>query len=511
MHPAHRVASNTGILYIRMAITVFISLYTTRLILVALGVVDFGIFNVVAGAITMLTFLNSGMASATQRFMSYSQGAGNPDKVKTIFNVSVVLHISIAIVILVLLEAVGFFLFKSVLVIPEDRISVAKMIYQFMIVSTLFSIISVPYDAVLNARENMLVFAIFGIVEAILKLAIAIYITYASSDKLMLYGLLMAILSIVLLIMSRIYCQRKYEECHIDLRNHFSKPIFNEMTKFAGWSFLGSSSSIVTNYGQSVVINMFFGTVVNAAQGIATQVNGQLWVFAWNMLKAINPVIHKSEGEGNRKKMLLISMTGSKMSFYLSILLIIPVFIEMPYIFKFWLKEVPDYAIVFCKLLLIRTVIEQLTITMGNSIAAVGKIKSFQINSSILNILPLIVAYVLFKFNFPAHTLYIVFIGYAILNGILTLYYAKKICDLSVLLYLKNVIFPSLLTGVLIVVLSLIPFFLLQEGFLRFILVGAISSISFFVLVWLIGLSLVEKEQIMNLLNTIVRKMKMKP
>jgi O-antigen/teichoic acid export membrane protein len=511
METAHRVASNTGILYARMAITVFISLYTTRLILAALGVVDFGIFNVVAGAIAMLTFLNSAMASATQRFMSYSQGAGDHDKVKTIFNVSVVLHISIAIVILVLLEAVGFFLFKSVLVIPEDRISVAKMIYQFMIVSTFFTIISVPYDAALNARENMFIFAIFGIVEAILKLAIALYITYANLDKLLLYGLLMAALSILLLITRRIYCRRMYMECHIDLRNHFSKPVFYEMTKFAGWTFLGSSSSIVANYGTGIVINMFFGTIVNAAQGVAGQVSGQLGVFATNMLKAINPVIDKSEGAGNRQKMLSISMTGSKMSFYLSILFIIPVFIEMPYIFNFWLKEVPDYAIVFCKLLLIRNVIEQLYITMGNCIGAVGKIRTFQISISILNLFPLIVSYILFKLNFPPYTLYIVFIGYAVCGGILTLYFTKKICNLSILLYLKDVILPSLLTGVLIVAFSLIPYLLLPEGFLRFILVGATCTISFFVLVWFIGLSFEEKENISHILKTMVSKMKIKP
>lgn len=501
METAHRVASNTGILYIRMAITVFISLYTTRLILAALGVLDFGIFNVVAGSIAMLTFLNSAMASATQRFMSYSQGAGDHDKVKTIFNVSVVLHISIAVIILVLLEAVGFFLFKSVLVIPEDRISVAKMIYQFMIVSTIFTIISVPYDAALNARENMLVFAIFGIVEAILKLAIALYITYASSDKLVLFGLLMAILSIVLLIIRRVYCQKMYEECHVDLRNHFSKPIFSEMTKFAGWSFLGSSSSIVTNYGQSIVINMFFGTVVNAAQGVASQVNGQLGVFAMNMLKAVNPVIDKSEGAGDRQKMLSISMTGSKMSFYLSILFMIPVFVEMPYIFNFWLKEIPDYAIIFCRLALIRSVIEQLYITMGNSIGAVGKIRSYQISNSILNLLPLIVSYILFKFNFPPYTLYIVFIGYSVCVGILTLYFTKKVCNLSIILYLREVILPSLLTGIIIIGFTLIPYFLLEEGFVKFIVIASTSTISFFIFVWFIGFSNEEQAKVLQILK----------
>ena len=471
MQSSQRVAINTGFLYARMAITVFISLYSTRLVLAALGVVDFGIFNLVAGAITMLTFLNSAMASATQRFMSFSQGEGNHEKVKKIFNVSVVLHICIAIIIFLLLEVVGYFLFKNILVIPVARITVAKLIYQFMIVSTLFTIISVPYEAVLNARENMFVFAILGIVEAVLRLAIAFYITYAYFDKLFMFGLLTVVISFILLLIKGIYCNKMYFECQIDIRNHFSKPIFNEMTKFAGWTFLGSSSSIIANYGQGIVINMFFGTIVNAAQGVAGQVSGQLGAFAMNMLKAINPVIDKSEGSGNRQKMLSVSMTGTKISFYLSILFIIPVYIEMPYILNLWLKVVPDYAIIFCRLLLIKNVIEQFYVTMGNTIAAVGKIRSYQINNSILNLFPLIVAFVLFKINFPVYTLYLVFIGYAICDGILTLYFTKEVCGLSISLYLKEVIFPSLLISILVVGFSSIPFFMLHEGFLRLILV----------------------------------------
>ena len=508
MDTAHRVAKNTGFLYARMVITVFISLYATRLILAALGVVDFGIFNVVAGAIAMLTFLNSAMASATQRFMSFSQGTGDHEKVKTIFNVSVVLHICIAIIILLILEVIGYFLFNSILIIPADRLYVAKLIYQFMIISTLFTIISVPYDAALNARENMFIFAVFGIIEALLKLAIAFYITYADFDKLMLYGLLMASTSVLLLIIRIVYCRKMYVECHVDLRNNFSRPVFSEMTKFAGWTFLGSSSSIVTNYGQGIVVNMFFGTVVNAAQGVASQVNGQLGAFAMNMLKAINPVIDKSEGGGERQKMLSVSMTGSKMSFYLSVLFIIPVFIEMPYIFSFWLKEVPEYAIIFCRLALIRSVLEQLYITMGNSIGAVGKIRGYQISNSILNLVPLIVTYVLFKMSYPPYTMYVVFIGYTIFGGFITLYFNKVLCDLSIKTYLKEVILPSLQTGILIVVITLIPYFLIHEGFIRFVLISFTSTISFFFFVWVIGLSHDEKEKVHQILNLLFNKIK---
>jgi Na+-driven multidrug efflux pump len=189
---ANRVVKNTGILYARMAITVFISLYATRLILNALGTTDFGIFNVVAGAIAMLTFLNSAMAGATQRFISYAEGAGDTEKVKTIFNVSIVLHLGIALLVGLVLEVGGYFLFDGLLKIPMDRLATAQLIYQFMIVSTVLTIISVPYDAIINAHENMLIFAILGVVEALFKLSIALYITYNGSDKLVMYGLLTA-------------------------------------------------------------------------------------------------------------------------------------------------------------------------------------------------------------------------------------------------------------------------------------------------------------------------------
>ena len=510
MHSAKRVAVNTGFLYARMAITVFISLYATRLILNALGAGDFGLFNVVGGAIAMLTFLNTAMAGATQRFMSFAQGEGNFNKQKHIFNVSIVLHFIIAALVVILLEVAGYFLFNGILKIPSDRIEVAKLIFQFMLVSTFFTIISVPYDAVINAHENMFLVAVLGIIEAILKLSIAIYVTHTSFDKLITYGVLMASLSIFLLIIRRIYCHKKYEEVVINIRAYFSKPLFREMTGFAGWSFLGSASSMISNYGQGIVVNMFFGTIVNAAQGVAGQVSGQLGAFAGTMLKALNPIIDKSEGAGNRDKMLRTSMTGSKIAFFLLIFFYIPIFIEMPFIFKIWLRTVPDYAILFCRLLLIRNLIEQLYVTLANSIAAVGNIRSFQINASILNFFPLIVVYVFFKYNYPPYSLYLIFIGYSICNGFLILYFTNRICNLPISVYLKHVLFPCFTTFTLVMILSTVPLIILPVGIIRFFVILTISSSSFLISVWFIGLSRVERTIIEMIIKPIVEKVRFK-
>jgi len=493
MQTANRVAKNTMLLYARMVITLGISLYATRLVLLALGAGDFGVFNVVGGAIAMLTFLNAAMASSSQRFMSYAQGEGNVNKQKNIFNVSVLLHFFIAIAVVLLLEAAGYILFNGVLKIAPERMEAAQLIFQFLIVSTFFTIISVPYDAVINAHENMLFVAILGILESILKLAIAFFITYTAFDKLASYGFLMASLAVLLLVIRRIYCHWKYEEVAIDFRKYFDKPLFKEMTRFAGWSFLGSSSSIVSNYGQGILLNMFFGTVVNAAQGIAAQVSGQLGVFANIMLKALNPVIAKSEGAGNRRLMLKASILGSKVSFFMLLFFYIPVLLEMPLIFKFWLQQVPEFTIVFCRLLLIRNLIEQLFLTLSSSIAAVGNIKTYQIVSSLLNFLPLVVSYVLFSYAYEPYYLYLVFILYAIMKAGVILFFAKRHCGLLMIPFISNTVLRSYVVMGGIMLFSALPMVCMQDGFVRLLCVTGINMCAFACFVWLIGLNKEER------------------
>ncbi|MDK2977680.1 MAG: hypothetical protein PWP52_394 [Bacteroidales bacterium] len=488
-HPAKRVAINTGFLYAQMAITVFMSLYVTRLVLAALGVSDFGIFNVVSGAISLLTFLSSAMASATMRFMSYAEGEGNVKKQKNIFNVSIVLHLLIGVIVVFVIEGTGYFLFHGILKIPPERIGSAKLIYHFMVMSTFFSIITVPYDAVINAHENMLLVAIIRIVQVVMNLGIALYITHITTDRLIVYGLFMALVPVVLMGIKQLYCHARYQEVTLHIKRYYSKPLFREMTSFAGWSFLGSSTSLIANYGQGIVLNMFFGTIVNAAQGIANQVSGQLGAFAGTMLKALNPVIAKSEGAGNRQLMLKASMMGSKLSFFLMMFFFVPVLIETPFIFKLWLEKVPEYAVVFTRLLLIRMLIEQLFVTMVAAISAVGNIRTFQIVSSILNLFPLGITYFLFALHYSPVAMYFVFILYSLLNAVIILYFASSTCELSIPIYLKTVVFPCLISFVLVGMLSIIPIFILSEGLLRLFLVIGISFVSFVFVSWFVGLT----------------------
>ncbi len=499
---AQRVAKNTGILYARMAITVFISLYSTRLVLIALGASDFGLFNLVGGAIAMLTFLNNAMADSTVRFMAHAEGEKDLTKKIKIFNISIIIHFFIAIIVVILLEVGFLILFNGVFNIPESRTYAAKYIYQFLVVSTFISILTVPFSAVILARENMFLVAILGIFEAIIKLLIALFLINYQGDKLIFYGLLMTCLSILLLFIKQFYCYKKYEEASINIRTNFDNKILNEMTSFAGWSLLGASSSMFATYGQGIVLNSFFGTIVNAAQAVALQISGQLSALSNTMLKALNPTIFKSSGAGNNNYMLEAALTGSKFSFYLLLLFYVPAFIELPIILKLWLENVPEYAIIFCRLFLLRNLIDQLHISIGTSLMAVGDIKKFQIYTSILNIIPLIVSFILFLFKLPAPTLYIVYLVNSAIMLYFVINFAKKICSLSINDYMKNVFYPSIISLTLGMLISAAPYFLMNESLMRFTITALISFIVNIVVIWNLGINNDERNNILSLLKS---------
>jgi Na+-driven multidrug efflux pump len=450
------------------------------------------------------------MAAATQRFMSYAEGAGDQEIQRQIFNVSIVLHIIIAVCVVILLELVGHLLFKAVFKIPPERISSAKCVFQFMVVSTFFTIISVPYDAVINAHENMTLYAVMGVIEALLKLFIGFVVLWHLGDNLLIYGLLMALLSLLLLTVRVIYCHSRYSECEINLRLFFSYKVFKELGNFAAWSFLGSATSILANYGQGILMNSFFGPIVNAAQSIATQVSGQLGAFASTMQKALNPVIDKSEGAGNRSLMLKTSLMGSKVTFFLLILLFIPALVEMPFLFKCWLKDVPTYAVIFCRLLLIRNLMEQLFVNLSLSISAVGNIKKYQVFTSLLNVLPLSLTYLLFYLHFPPYVIYLIFIAYAILNDILLVYFAKKLCGLDVRDYLLNVGLRCLISFLLITAFSYLPILFMEPTFKRVSLVIFLSLVCFAVVIWNIGFNRNERLSIFQLAGRMTISLRLK-
>jgi O-antigen/teichoic acid export membrane protein len=461
-----------------MAFTIFISLYSTRLILNALGEVDFGIFNLIGGVIALLSFINGSMVIATQRYMSISLGADDMARMMDVFRSSVLLHLVISLGIVLLFEVGGIFLFDGALNIPAERMSTAKIIFQFMVVSTFFSINAVPYDASINAHENMFFDAITGILESIVKLGIAIWLVYAHVDKLILYGLLIALLTIVLRLIKGIYCVRKYEECRIQILSNVDLPLVKEMISFAGWNMFGYFCSVLKSQGLAILLNSIFGVLINAAYGIANQVNANIKHFSTNMVRAITPQIAKSEGSGNRERMLRLSVLASKISFFLLAFFAVPVIIEMPLVLKIWLKTVPENAVIFCQLILILSMMYQITIGTMTAITSVGNIKEFQIAVGAIEIFNIPLAYLLMKLGLPAYFVLISSIFLEFIAGYMRVWYAHKIAGLNIREFLLYTMLRSIITVVIALVFGFIITVLFDDGIVRATGIFLVTSVS---------------------------------
>ena len=485
----------------------FVSLYTTRLILASLGASDFGIFNVVGGAIGMLGFLNSTLANATQRFMSYAEGQGQLDKKRQIFNVSVILHMFIAVVTVIILIAAMFPFFNGIFNIEQDRIFAAKVVYISLIFSTFLTIINVPYDAVMNAHENMLYYSIVGIFESLLRLAVAFVIIKTVLDKLVLYGVLMACIPLITLTIMTIYCHRHYDECVIAPRRYWDRGLVKQISGFFGWNFLTAVSSLFSAQGLGIVLNHFFGSVLNAAQGIANQVNGVLSNFSVNMMKALNPVITKSAGAGDVETMNRATLVGCKFSTMLTMFFAIPLSLEMPYVLDLWLKEVPEWAVLFCVLQLVQTVIIQMANGAATAVYAQGDIKHYAIYKSIVNAMPVFLTLLAFKLGGGPVWLYIpMIVVWAIGGDIVILHYAKQKCGLKVVAYIRNVVIPLFGTAVLMLLCGSISFLLYKSCFGRIVFTFVATSIGMLIAARLFAVTKDEKEKLLGFVNGLLKQ-----
>jgi O-antigen/teichoic acid export membrane protein len=414
----------------------------------------------------------------------------------------------IGFTIVLLLEIAGLFLFNGTLNIPADRIPTAKIIFHFMVISTFFTINAVPYDASINSHENMFFDALIGILESLLKLGIAIWLIYSDFDKLVLYGLMMASLTILIRIIKSIYCYRKYEECRVKVRSHVDIKLLKEMVSFAGWNLFGLFCSVLKNQGLAILLNLYFGIVINAAYGIANQVNANIRAFSSNMIRAIMPQIIKSEGSGDRNRMLRLSVFASKMSFFLLAFFSIPIIIEMPFVLKIWLKTVPDNGVIFCQLILLLTMLYQITIGTMTAVTSVGDIKAFQIAVGALEIFNLPLAFALIKFGLPA---YFVFVGSIFMEFVasgIRVWYANKIAGLDIKIFFLRTWLRSMLSVAIAAFCAFLMRSVLPEGFLRIIIVGTSTTLSITLLLRYYVLTDEENEKIVELYFSILLKLK---
>lgn len=505
MQAANKVALNTGILYLRMLLTVGITLYSTRLVLDALGETDYGIFNLIAGIVAMLSFLNTAMATSTQRFLSFHQGTGDVPMQVKIFSNSLMIHIVIGIVIVAGLEIAGLLLLDDFLKIPVDRIESAKTIYHYMSATVFFTIISVPFVGSLTAHENMLWVAFVNIVETLCKLGIALLLFTTHQDKLIFYGFLTASISIVSLVMYAVFCFKKYPECSLGQFKMPEKRIVYELTSFAGWNLFGSLCAVGRSQGLAIVLNLTFGALVNAAYGIANQVSSQLTFLSATMLRALNPQIMKSEGANDRERMLRLSMTASKFGFFLLAIISIPCIFEMEELLALWLKNTPQYTVIFCKLILIAALTNQLTIGLQSALQAIGKIRQYQLIVGSLILLNLPIAWVLLKLGYPAYYALCSYIAIEFTACTLRLFFAKTIGGLSINLFMQRVIVKEILPTILAIVMCFLTVQTIQSPY-RFVFTFSASGLTYVAGIYFAGLCEDEKDMIQRIARKLFSK-----
>lgn len=504
MSAGKKVFNNTLILYAKMFITVVPSLYATRLLLKSLGAEDFGLLSLIIGVIAMLKFFNTALSSSSLRFMSYAKGKEDYNQELKIFNISIILHFSLASLLIFVFFGISSLLIDNVLTINSDRVEAAKILFNCLIAVMFFDVISVPYDALINAHEDMYIVALLGIVESLLKLGAVIYISIYSDDKLEMYGYLLIVVIFILFLSKLLFSHRNYPEAKINFKKYYDKQLLKEIFSFSYYNLIAIASQMLSFYGQNIVVNMFFGTIVNAAQGIVNQISGQLSAFANTMQKALNPMIVKSEGAGNRQQMLEASLAGNRLSFFMLMFFYIPVLIELDVILNLWLVKIPPYTILFAKLYFIRNLIDQLYLSLGPAIMSVGKIKRFKIYSSILSILPLPISYIFLSLNYPAYTIYIIFIIYSLFNGALYVFFANRECNMSIKLYFNTVIFKSIISFVLIFSIVFIPHIYIDNQMYRLVAVFITNFLVFIPIIWFLGLSDTER----NFMSTLLKKFK---
>lgn len=504
-----RIVKNTALLYSRMFLTMGISLYTSRIVLNTLGIEDFGIYNVVGGVVLMFSFLNTTMSSATQRFLSFELGKNDHKQLRKVFSMSLNIHGIIAVVIFILAETLGLWFLNSQLNIPDARLNAANWVYQFSILSFMLTIMGVPYNAMIIAHERMNVYAYVSIVEVIMKLIVVYSLKWFGFDNLKMYSVLIFCVTAINWTLYRMFCYRNLSETSYSY--FWDKSLFETLMSYAGWSLFGNIAGVAMGQGINILLNLFFGPVINAARAIAYQVNSAVNAFVINFQIAMNPQIVKSLAANDMKYMHQLIYQGSKYSFFLLILITLPILLEVDIILNWWLETVPSYTVLFCRLVLINALIDSISGPLMTAAQATGRIKKYQsvVGGLLLLILP--ISYIFLRLGFaPQVTLYIS-ISISIIALLSRLWILRTLIQISIKRYFKEVIVLSLLVAVSATIIPLVIRIMLEQGTFRFFIV-CILSISFTLgSIYLVGLNRQEKLILkLRILEVINKKILMK-
>lgn len=494
MSDSRRIAKNTLMLYFRQILIMLVSLYTVRVVLNVLGAEDYGIYNVVAGVVTMFSFLSGAMATASQRYFSFDLGKGNNEHLKTTFSVTFQIYILLAAVVILLAETLGLWFVNHKLVIPAERMTAANWIFQAAIVSFLLTLITTPYMASIIAHENMNVYAYVSIVEVGLKLVIVFLLKLLPYDKLIVYGLLLASVALINTSIYRLYCHKNYEECKI----HFVKndALFKEIVSYSGWNLFGASVGVVKSQIINILLNMFFGPIVNAARGIAAQVNTAVISFSQNFSTALRPQIIKTYAADKKDESMGLVFRGCKFTFFLMYIFALPLFLEMDIVLKLWLKNPPEFAVIFTQLALVDAVIDSISFPLMTLAQATGKIKLYQgiVGGILLCNLP--VSYIALRNDAPSYSVMIVAICITFTAFVFRLFIVKRLSGMSIISFLLQSFIPCLVVATSSAIVPFIFSHYFRESLLKLCMTVLISITCTGFCVLFLGMSKSERQKL---------------
>lgn len=501
-----RIAKNTLLLYIRMFFIMAVSLFTSRVILKNLGVENFGIYNVVGGVVAMMGILNSAMSTSTTRYLTFELGKGDKERLKQVFSMCFTIYLLLSLAFLFLAETVGLWFLNTQLTIPENRLEAANWVYQFSVISCINTLLSNPYNAVLIAHEKMSVYAYISIAEVVLKLAVVYMLLIINYDRLVVYGALILIMSLLVTMMYRVYCIRHYKESIY--RFYWEKPLFKQLLSYSWWNLFGAAAGIVKGQGLNVLLSMFFNPSVNAARGIAYQINTSITNFFTNFYTAVRPQITKYYAQNDLENMFKLVFRSSKFSFFLIFILSLPIIIETPYIVNLWLGQLPEYVVPFTRLIVIISSIDSMATPLMTACHATGKIKLYQSVIGILIICNVPISYCLLRFlSCGPITVFIVSLIISTLALLIRIRIVKYLINnFPVWDYLKSVVLLSLLIAILSAVIPTILHLCLPASFFSCCVVVASSFVSTVFFAYYTGFSYDEKQKIKQIIMNKLHK-----
>ncbi len=502
-----RIALNTSAQYIRTIINTLLSFYSTRLILAALGVVDFGIYSLVSSVVLLLSFVTNALTTTTQRYLNFYQGQNNPIKNQHIFHNSFILHLILGLCVVVIIEVIGLFLFDGALNIPLDRIGAGKVVYHCVATMILITFIAAPFRALLISHENIVYTSVIDVIDGVLRVIIAILLTNIEYDKLISYGTLMVCVPAFNFLAFSIFCVRQYNECKGFSFRNFEWIVIKELASFATWIVYSTGCVVARTQGIAIVFNKFVGAVANAAFGVASQVSSAITFISSALVTAVNPQLMKAEGVADRKKMLRYAEVSSKFAFLLLAMLVVPCVFEMPRLLCLWLGQVPEYAVMMCRMLMIAALLDQLTTGLGSANQATGKVRNYSLIVNTTKVLTLPVAYICIKLTHSLFGVMVCYVAFELLCALMRLPYLHVTAGLSIRGFIKKVFLKVVVPFVVLVCLCSLVWHCFEPSIWRMVLIFTIPNMLYVIVIYSVGLCKDEKIIVSNYMQILKKRL----